>query len=58
MMQRWVIHGAVVFEDKGAQKGYEHLQGRLVYDKPLRLWLEQALGRIFDTKITPQQIEV
>jgi len=50
MMQRWVVHGAVVFEDKGAQRGYEHLQGRLLYDKPLLLWLEQALARIFNVK--------
>jgi len=50
MMQRWVVHGAVVFEDEGAQRGHEHLQGRLVYDKPLRQWLEQALDRIFDAK--------
>jgi len=58
MMQRWVVHGAVVFEDRGAQKGQEHLQGRLIYDKPLRQWLEQALGRIFGAKIMPRKNEV
>jgi len=52
MMQRWVVHGAVVFDDEGAQKGHEHLQGRLLYDKPLRAWLEAALKHIFDTKVT------
>jgi len=50
MMQRWVVHGAVVFNDEGAQKGHEHLQGRLIYDKPLAAWLKQALGRIFESK--------
>jgi len=53
MMQRWVVHGAVVFEDDGAQKGDEHLQGRLLYDRHLYNWLKQALGHIFKTEITP-----
>jgi len=56
MMQRWVIHGAVVFKDEGAQKGHEHLEGRLLYDDPLRVWLKQALGYIFDAKIMPQRM--
>jgi len=57
MMQRWVVHGAVVFEDEGAQKGHEHLQGRLLYDKPLLAWLEQALGRIFGSQAMPDQAQ-
>jgi len=55
MMQRWVVHGAVVFNDEGAQRGHEHLQGRLIYDAPLRTWLEQALNRIFVVGQRPDQ---
>jgi len=47
MMQRWVVRAAHRFNDKGAQKGQAHLEGRLLYDRPLRHWLEQALQRIF-----------
>jgi len=49
MMHRWVVRAAHRFEDRGGQKGQAHLEGRLLYDKPLRHWLEQALNRIFDT---------
>jgi len=55
MMQRWVVHGAVVFNDEGAQRGHEHLQGRLIYDAPLRTWLEQALNRVFVDGQRPNQ---
>jgi len=48
MMHRWVVRAAHRFENRGGQKGQAHLEGRLLYDKPLRHWLEQALTRIFD----------
>lgn len=47
MMQRWVVYGAHRFEMHGAQKALQHLNGRLVYDAALRLWLGQFLEQIF-----------
>lgn len=52
MMQRWVVHGAKQFSDKGAQPGRAHLEGRLIYDAPLRSWLEKALSVIFGKNTT------
>nr|WP_099867181.1 glutamine amidotransferase [Pararhizobium haloflavum] len=47
MMQRWVVHGAHRFELPNAQKGRDHLHGRLVHDGPLRQWLADFLDLIF-----------
>lgn len=47
MMQRWVVYGAGRFQMRGAQNALQHLNGRLVYDATLRLWLGNFLERIF-----------
>ena len=47
MMQRWVVRGAHRFCMPGAQKGHDHLNGRLLYDGCLRLWLAQFLEIVF-----------
>jgi GMP synthase (glutamine-hydrolysing) len=52
MMQRWVVHGAQRFVMPNAQKGREHLEGRMLFDSPLKAWLSDFLDHIFkdDTK--------
>ncbi|QKV19892.1 glutamine amidotransferase [Oricola thermophila] len=47
MMQRWVVRGAHRFDLPGAQQAREHLQGRLLYDAPVRRWLEEFLDLVF-----------
>ena len=47
MMHRWVVRGAHRFELPGAQTGRLHLDGRLLHDAALRLWMTSFLGRIF-----------
>lgn len=47
MMQRWVTRGASRFSLPGAQTGREHLQGRLLHDRPVLDWLQRFLGRVF-----------
>lgn len=47
MMQRWVVLGAHRFDMAGAQIGRQHLDGRMLYDAALKLWLGEFLGRIF-----------
>jgi GMP synthase (glutamine-hydrolysing) len=47
MMHRWVVRGAHRFELPGAQVGRAHLDGRLLYDARLRLWMTAFLDRIF-----------
>lgn len=47
MMHRWVVHGAHRFILPNAQQGREHLEGRMVFDAPLRLWLSEFLDRVF-----------
>jgi GMP synthase (glutamine-hydrolysing) len=47
MMRRWAVKGAHRFELPNAQKGHEHLQGRLLHDVPLRKWMEDFLGVVF-----------
>lgn len=37
MMQRWVVHGAHRFVLPNAQQGREHLEGRMIFDAPLRV---------------------
>jgi GMP synthase (glutamine-hydrolysing) len=47
MMQRWVVRGAHRFELPGAQIGRDHLEGRMLWDIKLKLWLGQLLDRVF-----------
>jgi GMP synthase (glutamine-hydrolysing) len=47
MMHRWVVRGAHRFELPGAQVGRAHLDGRLLHDAALRLWMTAFLDRIF-----------
>ncbi|MEO0543436.1 MAG: glutamine amidotransferase [Pseudomonadota bacterium] len=48
MMQRWAVLGAHRFVLPGAQQGKEHLQGRLLYDTPVRAWLDEFLSIVFE----------
>lgn len=47
MMQRWVVHGAHRFVLPNAQAGRAHLEGRFLYDEPLKLWLSRFLDHVF-----------
>ena len=47
MMHRWVVRGAHRFELPGAQLGHAHLEGRMIWDARLKLWLAQFLDGIF-----------
>ncbi|QRI62812.1 glutamine amidotransferase [Shinella sp. PSBB067] len=47
MMHRWVVRGAHRFELPGAQAGRLHLDGRLLHDAALRMWMTSFLDRIF-----------
>lgn len=47
MMHRWVVRGAHRFDLPGAQAGRAHLDGRLLHDAALRLWMSAFLDRIF-----------
>lgn len=48
MMHRWVVHGAHRFVLPNAQQGREHLEGRMIFDAPLRAWLSDFLDLIFE----------
>lgn len=48
MMQRWVVHGAHRFTMPNAQPGRDHLEGRMLFDGPLRSWLSLFLELIFE----------
>ena len=48
MMHRWVVHGAHRFVLPNAQQGREHLEGRMIFDAPLRVWLSDFLDLIFE----------
>ncbi len=50
MMQRWVVHGEHRFIMPNAQKGGEHLEGRMIFDAPLKEWLWNFLGTVFEGK--------
>ncbi|MBB5574007.1 GMP synthase (glutamine-hydrolyzing) [Rhizobium paranaense] len=50
MMQRWVVHGEHRFCMPNAQKGREHLEGRMIFDPPLKAWLSEFLDLIFEGK--------
>jgi GMP synthase (glutamine-hydrolysing) len=47
MMQRWVVHGEHRFVMPNAQKGREHLEGRMIFDPPLKEWLSNFLDLVF-----------
>jgi GMP synthase (glutamine-hydrolysing) len=47
MMQRWVVHGANHFTSPNAQQGREHLEGRMIFDAPLKAWLSDFLDLVF-----------
>lgn len=48
MMQRWVVHGEHRFVMPNAQQGRQHLEGRMIFDPPLRDWLWNFLDLVFD----------
>jgi GMP synthase (glutamine-hydrolysing) len=50
MMHRWVVHGAHRFVLPNAQQGREHLDGRMLFDAPLRAWLSEFLDIVFEGK--------
>ncbi len=50
MMHRWVVHGAQRFILPNAQQGREHLEGRMLFDAPLRAWLDGFLDIVFEGK--------
>lgn len=47
MMHRWVVHGAHRFVLPNAQQGREHLEGRMIFDAPLKAWLSAFLDLVF-----------
>jgi GMP synthase (glutamine-hydrolysing) len=47
MMHRWVVHGAERFTMPNAQQGSEHLEGRMIFDAPLKAWLSDFLDMVF-----------
>ena len=48
MMQRWVVHGAHRFVLPNAQQGRDHLEGRMLFDGALKLWLSEFLDIVFE----------
>ncbi len=50
MMQRWVVHGEHRFCMPNAQQGREHLEGRMIFDPPLKTWLSEFLDMVFEGK--------
>lgn len=51
MMHRWVVHGAHRFILPNAQQGREHLDGRMLFDAPLKAWLNEFLDIVFENKV-------
>jgi GMP synthase (glutamine-hydrolysing) len=47
MMHRWVVHGADRFTLPNAQDGSQHLEGRMIFDAPLKAWLSAFLDMVF-----------
>jgi len=43
MMHRWSVLGAHRMESPGAQQRTQHLEGRLIYDAAVKLWLKDFL---------------
>ncbi|MGH6763403.1 MAG: glutamine amidotransferase [Phyllobacterium sp.] len=54
MMHRWVVRGAHRFELPGAQRGRDHLDGRMIHDQRLKAWLQNFLTIVFGEP--PQQV--
>jgi len=50
MMHRWVVHGEQRFIMPNAQQGREHLEGRMLFDAPLKVWLTEFLDIVFEGK--------
>jgi GMP synthase (glutamine-hydrolysing) len=50
MMHRWVVHGAQRFILPNAQQGREHLEGRMLFDASLKIWLNEFLDIVFEGK--------
>lgn len=50
MMHRWVVHGAHRFIMPNAQQGRDHLEGRMLFDAPLKAWLTEFLDIVFEGK--------
>lgn len=48
MMHSWVVRGASRFTMPNAQRGSEHLEGRMLFDAPLRAWLSDFLEIVFE----------
>lgn len=48
MMHRWVVHGAHRFVLPNAQQGRDHLEGRMLFDNALRIWLSEFLDIVFE----------
>ncbi len=43
MMCKWSVKGAERMSLPGAQNRRQHLDGRLIYDEPVKKWLDQFL---------------
>lgn len=50
MMHSWVVRGAQRFGMPNAQVGSQHLEGRMLFDTPLRAWLGNFLDLVFEGK--------
>ncbi|MFD1746401.1 glutamine amidotransferase [Rhizobium helianthi] len=48
MMHSWVVRGASRFGMPNAQQGREHLEGRMIFDTPLKAWLSDFLDLVFE----------
>ena len=53
MMHRWVVRGAHRFTLPGAQVGRDHLNGRMLWDMRLKLWLGEFLEQVFGAPSAP-----
>lgn len=53
MMHRWVVHGASRFVMPNAQQGRDHLEGRMIFDAPLKAWLSEFLDLVFEKNRCP-----
>lgn len=50
MMHSWVVRGAQRFGMPNAQVGRAHLEGRMMFDTPLKSWLSNFLDLVFEGK--------
>jgi GMP synthase (glutamine-hydrolysing) len=50
MMHSWVVRGAQRFGMPNAQTGRAHLEGRMMFDTPLKSWLSNFLDLVFEGK--------